>query len=120
MSAHVLVVDDEPGMRETLADILTSAGYQVTVASDGDAALGEVAGTPYQAVVMDIRMPGRDGVSVLREMGPPPPQVIMMTGYALDEQLRGAVEAQAFAIVHKPFHVRHMLDLVANAVESAA
>ena len=65
MSA-VLVADDEAGMRETLADILAESGYGVTAAADGDAALDAIRNNEFDVVVMDIRMPGRDGVSVLR------------------------------------------------------
>ena len=114
MSRSVLVVDDEAGMRETLVDILEGAGYRVAAAADGDDALARVRSEQFDVVVMDIRMPGRDGVAVLHEMGEPPPQVIMMTAYAVEEQLRQAV-ADAFAVVHKPFQVGHLLGLVARA-----
>jgi CheY-like chemotaxis protein len=111
----VLVVDDEQGMRETLVDILEGAGYGVDTASDGNIALERVRARDFDVVVMDIKMPGRDGVSVLREVDGPPPEVILMTAYAVDEQLRGAMDANAYAVVHKPFHVAHLLRLVADA-----
>jgi CheY-like chemotaxis protein len=116
---NVLVVDDEAGMRETLTDILEDAGYLVSVAADGDSALARVRAEDFDLVLMDIRMPGRDGVSVLQEIGRPPPQVIMMTAYALEDQLRLAAE-DAFAVVHKPFQISHLLDLVGAAVHGAA
>jgi len=68
--------------------------------------------------VMDIRMPGRDGVSVLREVGKPPPRVILMTAYAKERHMIEAQE-RAFAVVHKPFPVPQLLDLVASAVREA-
>jgi DNA-binding NtrC family response regulator len=111
----VLVVDDEAGMRDTLVAILEQQGYQVSSARDGEAAFVAVQEGTFDVVVMDVRMPGRDGVSVLQEMGDPPPQVILMTAYALEEQLRAAVKAKAFAILHKPFETRRMLGLVADA-----
>jgi DNA-binding NtrC family response regulator len=111
----VLVVDDEPGMRDTLVAILEQQGYSVSAAPDGETALSAVQEEPYDVVVMDVRMPGRDGVSVLEDMGDPPPQVILMTAYALEEQLRAAVKAKAFAILHKPFDTSRMLGLVADA-----
>ena len=117
---RVLVVDDEPGMRETLVQILQDVGYDVTAAADGEAALRLARSLPIDVVVMDVQMPKRDGVSVLEELSPPPPTVIMMTAYALEERLRAAVEADAFAILHKPFHVGRLLDLVADASRSAA
>ena len=84
----VLVVDDEAGMRDTLVAILEHHGYQVSSAPDGESAFSAVQQTDFDVVVMDIRMPGRDGVSVLEDMGVPPPQVILMTAYAQEERCR--------------------------------
>jgi len=111
----VLVVDDEPGMRDTLMAILELNGYRVSSAPDGEAAVTAVREGTFDVVVMDIRMPGPDGVSVLEAMGDPPPQVILMTAYAQEERLRAAAQANAFAIVHKPFDTRWMLKLIADA-----
>ena len=115
----VLVVDDEVGMRDTLVAILEQHGYRVSSAPDGETAFSAVQETAFDVVVMDIRMPGRDGVSVLQEIGVAPPQVILMTAYALEERLRAAVKAEAFAILHKPFDTRRMLSLVADASHAA-
>jgi DNA-binding NtrC family response regulator len=111
----VLVVDDEPGMRDTLMAILELHGYRVSSAPDGATAVAAVREGAFDVVVMDVRMPGRDGVSALEEMGDPPPQVILMTAYAQEERLRAAIKANAFAIVHKPFDTRRMLSLIADA-----
>src|SRR4051794_28982781 len=113
---QVLIVDDEPGMLETLADILNAAGYTVTAVGDGDQALAEIRTGRYDVVVMDVRMPGRDGVSVLVDSGAPPPPVILMTAYALEERLREAREQKVHAVVMKPFAAPYLLDLVASAV----
>ena len=115
----VLVADDEPGMRETLVDILDDSGYRVSAAPDGEAALAAIRRKPFDVVVMDIRMPGRDGVSVLREVGDPPPRIILMTAYASPEKLREAHDANAFAVMKKPFEVTELLGLVAGAAEAA-
>jgi DNA-binding NtrC family response regulator len=114
----VLVVDDEAGMRDTLVAILKQQGYQVWSAADGETAFSVVQEIPFDVVVMDVRMPGRDGVSVLEEMGDPPPRVILMTAYAEEDRLRAAVKAKAFAILHKPFETRRMLGLVADASQA--
>jgi DNA-binding NtrC family response regulator len=115
----VLVVDDEPGMRDTLAEILELQGYRVSSAPDGETAAAAVRDGTFDVVVMDVRMPGRDGVSVLQEIGNPPPHVILMTAYAQEERLRAAAQANAFAIVDKPFETRRMLGLVAEASRTA-
>jgi CheY-like chemotaxis protein len=117
---RVLVVDDEPGMRQTLVDILEAVGYEVRTAADGDGALTEARRRDVDLMVMDVQMPKRDGVSVLEELRPPPPRIIMMTAYAIEERLRAAVDADAFAILHKPFAVQRLLSLVASATETEA
>jgi DNA-binding NtrC family response regulator len=114
----VLVVDDQAGMRDTMVAILKQHGYQVSSAADGETAFNFVQEMPFDVVVMDVRMPGRDGVSVLEEMGNPPPRVILMTAYAEEDRLRAAVKAQAFAILHKPFETSRMLGLVADASQA--
>lgn len=120
MSQSVLVVDDEAGMRDTLVDILTSAGYTVTPAEDGFVALEMARAQPYDVIIMDIRMPAMTGVEVLASLEHPPPQIVLMTGYAVEEQLRVARENNAFAIMQKPFQVPYLLRIVAEAANSAA
>jgi two-component system NtrC family response regulator/two-component system nitrogen regulation response regulator GlnG len=117
---EVLVVDDELGMRETLVEILTASGYNVSSAVDGESALEAIRSNQFNVVVMDIRMPGRDGVSVLKEVGSPPPRVILMTAYARAERIREGLESDAFAVVTKPFPVPELLGLVASAADSSS
>jgi CheY-like chemotaxis protein len=110
----VLVVDDEAGMRDTLVAILEHHGYRVWSAPDGETAFSAVQEKDFDVLVMDIRMPGRDGVSVLEELGTPP-RVILMTAYATEDRLRAAADANVFAVLSKPFDMHRMLSLVAQA-----
>jgi CheY-like chemotaxis protein len=119
MSRTVLVVDDESGMRETLVDILAAAGYTVTPAPDGGAALAMAQAQAYDVIVMDIRMPVMTGVEVLSLLEHPPPQIVLMTAYAMEEQLEQARENHAFAIMQKPFQIPHLLRVVAEAAAAA-
>ncbi|MDQ1747721.1 MAG: two-component system, NtrC family, response regulator AtoC [Frankiaceae bacterium] len=116
MSLHLLLVDDEPGMLETLSDILTSAGYDVTAVNNGDTALEHLLRGGYDLVLMDVRMPGRDGVAVLTESGAPPPPVVLMTAYALEERLIEARAGGVHAVLQKPFPAPYLLDVLAGAV----
>jgi CheY-like chemotaxis protein len=111
----VLIVDDEAGMRETVADILSACGYEVATATNGEDALNQLRDASFSLVLMDIRMPGRDGISVLREIGGPPPPVVLMTAYAADEHVQAASDAAAFALIHKPVPPQRLLDVVAQA-----
>jgi CheY-like chemotaxis protein len=115
----VLVVDDELGMRETLVDILEAAGYTVTPAVDGAAALAIAQAQAFDVIVMDIRMPVMTGVEVLATLDHPPPQIVLMTAYALEEQLREARDNDCFAIMQKPFQVPQLLRVVAEAAAAA-
>lgn len=111
----VLVVDDDAGMRDTLLAILELHGYRAWSAPDGETAFSAIQEKDFDVVVMDIRMPGRDGVSVLQEIGIPPPRVILMTAYAMEDRLRAAADTGAFAVLSKPYDMRRMLSLVAQA-----
>lgn len=114
----VLVVDDDAGMRETLTDILEAAGHETGAAADGETALAMLSDHGYDVVVMDVRMPGRDGVAVLEDIGSPPPSVILMTAYAVEDRLAVAVAGHAFALVQKPFSAPYLLGLVARAASA--
>jgi CheY-like chemotaxis protein len=102
-------------MRDTLVAILEHHGYRVWSAPDGETAFSVAQERAFDVLVMDIQMPGRDGVSVAQELGMPPPRVILMTAYAMEDRLRAAADAYVFAVLSKPFELRRMLSLVAQA-----
>jgi CheY-like chemotaxis protein len=84
----VLVVDDEVGMRDTMVAILEHHGYRVSSAPDGETAFSAVQAKAFDVLVMDIRMPGRDGVSVLQEIGMPPQPMHMSSRYSASPSRR--------------------------------
>ena len=121
MSARILVVDDEPGIRQSLGGLLRDEGYQVLESSTGEAALGQVADGDPEVILLDVVLGGIDGMEVLARLteaghrGP----VIMMSGHA-DLQL--AVEATrlgAMTFLEKPLNPEKVLVEVAAAVELA-
>lgn len=119
MTTRVLVADDERGMRDTLVDILQMAGYSVSAAADGAKALDMAAKQAFDVVVMDMRMPVLTGVEVLTRLGHPPPQVVLITAYALEDELSKARESEVFAVLQKPFAVPFLLQVVAEAAAAA-
>jgi two-component system alkaline phosphatase synthesis response regulator PhoP len=68
MSARILLVEDEPGLRLTLTDLLTVEGYEVATAPDGPKGLEKALGEPYDLLILDVMLPGKNGFEVCREL----------------------------------------------------
>jgi DNA-binding response OmpR family regulator len=116
--ARVLVVDDEPDIRETLTDLLVADGYQVTTAVDGAAALSCVVEQRPDLVLLDVDMPRLRGVEALvaiRALSPTT-QVIMMSGKADLEEAKRALAAGAFDYVTKPFDLAYLDRAIRTAI----
>lgn len=115
---RVLVVDDEPMVRETLGQVLTDEGYVVDLAIDGESALERVHAAPPDAILLDLMMPGMNGRQFLQALRDDPtyenvPVLIMTAVHGLEVNLAtlGASE-----VVEKPFNVDELLNKVALAV----
>ncbi|GFK92762.1 Sensor kinase CckA [Fundidesulfovibrio magnetotacticus] len=110
--AAVLVADDEAHIREILRESLESRGFATRTASDGEEALRLLREGRYRLLILDIRMPGRDGLSLLRESatfaGPDMP-VLVLTGMATEEEQAQAIKLGAAACMRKPFQVERLL-----------
>ncbi len=119
MPAMVLVVDDERNIQLTLSRALSMEGYAVEVAGGGREALDRIAALPVDVVVMDVRMPDLDGLSVLekaRETRPDLPFVIM-SGHGSLETVRSAFKLGAFDYLEKPITEKEkLLVAVRNAL----
>jgi two-component system response regulator PilR (NtrC family) len=115
----VLIVDDEEIMREILETLLTREGYQVRVAASGDAGLELARSTTFDAAIVDVLMPGMDGIAVLQELKKLDDElpVLMVTAFASVETAITAMKLGAFDYVTKPFKNDEVLVVVRNAVE---
>ncbi len=101
----VLVVDDEPAIRESLERALALEGYSVELAVDGESALARVAESPVDATVLDIAMPGIDGLEVCRRMrtaGDRTPVLMLTARDAISDRVDG-LDAGADDYLVKPF-----------------
>jgi two-component system response regulator MprA len=108
---RILVVDDEPQLRRALERALKLEGYDVDVAEDGDLALEAVAGAPPDAIVLDVLMPGRDGLEVCRELrarGDHTPVLMLTARDAVQDRVDG-LDAGADDYVVKPFALEELL-----------
>ncbi len=119
---RVLVVDDEPIARQNLAHALERDGITADVAADGEEALTLLAQTAYPLVLTDLRMPGMDGLSLLREIRQRLPQteVIVITAHASTDSTVEAMRAGAFYYVEKPFRLPEVRKVVREALEKTA
>jgi len=119
--ARILVVDDEPGMRKSLAIMLRRDGHQVTETASVAEAIGRLKGEAYQLVIADLMMEplsGLDLLSLVREHRPDCP-VIIVTAFGSPESRRQAIGRGATAFLEKPIPVTEMLDHVRTALGSA-
>jgi two-component system nitrogen regulation response regulator NtrX len=121
MSATILIVDDEESIRRSVADILTDEGYQPVVAADGDQALQKLRTEPPDLVLLDIAMPGQDGIEVLEELRKSWPElpVVMMSGHGTIETAVRATKLGAYDFLEKPLSYDKLLLCVAHGLESA-
>ncbi len=107
---HVLVVDDESDVRELLRKFLTRRGYEVDTASDGMAAIEAIRENPPDIVLLDIRLPKIDGLSVLRRLRDDADDVaiITMSGIADEDTARESLELGAADFITKPFNLPYL------------
>jgi signal transduction histidine kinase len=111
----VLIVDDEPDIREVLEIALTDSGYPVLLADNGQAALACFAENPPAIVVTDIRMPVMDGIALLRQIKQisPDTEVVMITGHGDMDMTIQSLKYGAMDFITKPVHV-DILELSVN------
>lgn len=116
---HILIVDDEHSIQTSLAGILQDEGYQTSSASDGETALKLIEEEAPDLVLLDIWMPGMDGISVLKKIRTPGQsmQVIMMSGHATIETAVTATKLGAHDFIEKPISVEKLLVCIQNALK---
>jgi len=120
--SRILVVDDEDGIRRSLAGILSDEGFDTTAARDGEEALASIAsaGLP-DLVLLDIAMPGRDGVEILvelRERWPVLP-VVMMSGHGTVETAVRTTKHGAYDFIEKPLSIDKVLLTIQHALDQS-
>ena len=118
----ILVVDDEKAMRNLCYQILDEEGYEVTLAEDGKEAVNKVLREDFAVAIIDIKMPGMDGMEVLRfiKKHKPHTEVIMITGYGTIETAVEAMKLGAADYITKPFNIEQLTMVVKMALENRA
>ena len=118
--ATILIVDDEVDVRETVKMILDYEGYATVHAGDGAQALSLLAQHELDAVLLDIKMPGRDGMEILEEMRRSRPDlpVIMISGHGTISTAVEATKKGAFDFIAKPFKPKDLRAVINKAALS--
>ncbi len=119
MSHSILIVDDESGIRQSLSSILREEGYQVEAVASGEECLAAVEAKPVDVVLLDIWLPGMDGLATLERLhqSERPPMVVMISGHGNIETAVRATKLGAFDFVEKPMSLEKTILVVRNALE---
>jgi DNA-binding response OmpR family regulator len=119
VGARILIVDDEPHIRSALARAMHLMGYSVEVAGSGQEALALLGCMPYDVMVLDIFMPGIDGIEVMRHARPMCPElaIIVLTGRATLESAIAAVKSEAVDYLLKPVTIGKIAKAVMQALQ---
>ena len=113
----ILLVDDDPDVLSTVRDVLELEGYEIETAENGFVALKAATQSPFDAVLMDVRMPGLDGVQTFirfKEIAPGTP-VIMVTAYSEEDIISDALREGAFAAMRKPLDFDQLFKTIEEA-----
>jgi len=107
MKGRLLIVEDEPGIRNLLAQLFRAEGYETGVAVDGEEAIVYLQGAAYDLLLMDVNMPGRTGIEVLRHQDRIGRRVrtILMTALGEKEAMEEAKRLGVVAFFGKPFDI---------------
>jgi len=116
----ILVIEDKSAMQQMLAATLTTEGYEVELASDGEEGISRTKDKRFDIVLTDLKLPGADGLQVLSEIKKSDPEapVIVMTAYATVENAVQAIKMGAFDFLTKPFDTDRLSILIKRALET--
>ncbi len=119
--ASVLLVDDDKDMTETLFDILIDSGYRVEIANNGLEAIEKVKTHAFDTVLLDIKMPGVDGVETFKEIKKIRPNavVMLMTAQSVENLVAEALEEGAYGIMYKPIDTKKLIEFMENTKRGA-
>ncbi len=119
VSERILIVDDDPGLRESLEIFLTQEGYEASVAIDADGARERVASQTFDLILCDVRMPGTNGLDLLPELvrQAPGTTVIMMSAYGTEDLAIEAMNRGAYDYLTKPFQPSEVVLTIRKARE---
>jgi DNA-binding NtrC family response regulator len=117
----ILIVDDDSELRATISEILKGKGYFIEEASSGKEAVEKTTNEKFNIALLDLMMPGMNGIEALSEIRKTSPKtkVIMITAFATIENAVDAIKKGAYDYISKPFKIEELLFTVRRALEEA-
>lgn len=117
--AKILLVDDEVVFANNMSKLLNRRGYQVTAVNSGDAALQALMNNPFDVMVLDLKMPGMDGIAVLHEMRKLAlfTEVVVLTGHGSIDTALEAIQLGAYDYLTKPCEIGELVSKIEAALE---
>jgi nitrogen regulation protein NR(I) len=118
--AKILLIEDDPGIRDTMERVLLQEGHEVALEKRGDDGLALASKGSFNVVITDLKLPGLNGLELVRQLHAAQPRlpIILVTAYGTTETAIEATKSGAYDYVLKPFNVSELLDLVRKAVDS--
>lgn len=109
---NILIVDDNKDLAECLEILLKEKNYEVAVVFNGEDAVDRATEQHFDIAIIDIKLPGINGVEVFRSIRKISPEThaIMMTGYRVDQLIQEAIDGGAVCVLHKPFHMETLFE----------
>jgi two-component system nitrogen regulation response regulator NtrX len=120
-AARILIVDDEPGIRQSLRGVLADEGFHVDAVESGEACLETLTTATYELVMLDVWLPGLDGLETLSQIqqiaGADRPEVVVISGHATIDTAVKATKLGAYDFLEKPLSIERVLLVAKNALD---
>jgi DNA-binding NtrC family response regulator len=119
-AAKILLIEDDPGIADTLRRVLVEEGHEVAVQQRGDDGLARAAADVFNVVITDLKLPGLNGLELVRQLHAAQPRlpIILITAFGTTETAIEAMKLGAYDYLLKPFDIAPMLELVRRAADS--
>jgi two-component system response regulator HydG len=116
MTKRIFIIDDDRDHAESIADMLQMRGHEIEVAHSGEEAIVRFRDADFDLVLLDVRLPGMNGLETFVEFRRlrPDARVMMMTGYSVEQLVAQAVERGALGVLRKPFDAAELIAVVEN------
>ena len=120
MNAKILLIDDDPGIRDNLQPVLAGEGYDVVIEKRGDDGLARATRDSFNVVITDLKLPGLSGLELVRELHRVQPRlpIILVTAFGTTQTAIEATKFGAYDYLLKPFEIPPLLDLIRKAADS--